>query len=48
VLWENLVGRSRAFWTFFYPKLQAHFPAQLGNVSMESFYRDDSTRWSHP
>ncbi len=38
-LWENLVGRSRAFWTFFYPKLQAHFPAQLGNVSMESFYR---------
>jgi len=38
-LWENLVGRSRAFWRFFYPKLQATFPTQLGNVSMESFYK---------
>lgn len=38
-LWENLVGRSRAFWRFFYPKLQATFPTQLGNVPMESFYK---------
>jgi carboxypeptidase Taq len=38
-LWENLVGRSRAFWVFAYPKLQAVFPSQLGGVSMEAFYR---------
>lgn len=38
-MWENLVGRSRAFWRFFYPKLQESFPAQLGNVSMEKFYK---------
>jgi carboxypeptidase Taq len=38
-MWENLVGRSRAFWRFFYPKLQAVFPTQLGNVSMEKFYK---------
>lgn len=37
--WENLVGRSRDFWVFFYPKLQAAFPAQLQDVSFETFYR---------
>ncbi len=37
--WENLVGRSRNFWTFFYPRLQAAFPAQLKSVSFETFYR---------
>lgn len=38
-LWENIVGRSRHFWTFFYPQLQAVFPTQLSHVSLESFYR---------
>jgi carboxypeptidase Taq len=38
-LWENLVGRSRDFWLFAYPRLQAVFPAQLGNVSLEKFYK---------
>jgi carboxypeptidase Taq len=38
-LWENLVGRSRPFWQYFYPQLQAHFPSQLGAVSLETFYR---------
>ncbi len=38
-MWENLVGRSRAFWKFFYPKLQATFPAQFQNVELETFYR---------
>ena len=37
--WENLVGRSRAFWRWFYPRLQDAFPAQLGSVDEESFYR---------
>jgi carboxypeptidase Taq len=38
-LWENLVGRSRNFWQFFYPQLQSAFPTQLGNVTLDSFYR---------
>lgn len=38
-LWENLVGRSHAFWEFFYPQLQAVFPDQLGSVSLDRFYR---------
>jgi carboxypeptidase Taq len=38
-LWENIVGRSRGFWEFFYPKLQAIFPDQLKNVSPDAFYR---------
>jgi len=38
-LWENLVGRSRGFWKFFYPKLQEVFPEQLGPVPLETFYR---------
>jgi carboxypeptidase Taq len=38
-LWENLVGRSRGFWEFWYPRLQGAFPGQLGPVPLESFYR---------
>ncbi len=38
-LWENLVGRSRPFWSHFYPALQQHFPAQLGGVPLDRFYR---------
>ncbi len=36
--WENLVGRSRAFWEFFYPRLQARFK-QFKKVDFERFYR---------
>ena len=38
-LWENCVGRGRAFWSHFYPVLQGHFPEQLGSVAMEEFYK---------
>lgn len=38
-LWENLVGRSRSFWNYYYPKLQQYFPGQLGNISLEEFYK---------
>lgn len=37
--WENIVGRSRAFWAHYYPKLQERFPAQLGSVTPDEFYR---------
>jgi carboxypeptidase Taq len=38
-LWENLVGRSLPFWKGQYPALQRAFPAQLGEVSLATFYR---------
>ena len=33
------MGRSRGFWTGFYPKLQSVFPKQLANVPLDTFYR---------
>jgi carboxypeptidase Taq len=38
-LWENVVGRSRAFWEHFYPRLRDVFPDQLAAVPIETFYR---------
>ena len=38
-MWENLVGRGRPFWEFFYPRLQQVFPGQLVTVELERFYR---------
>ncbi len=38
-MWENLVGRSLPFLRWFYPRLQKAFPAQLGSVEVEDFYR---------
>ena len=36
--WENLVGRSRGFWRWFYPQLQSIFDEQLGGVDEDAFY----------
>ena len=38
-LWENVVGRGREFWNFFYPRLQEVFPDQFKSVSLDRFYR---------
>ena len=38
-LWENLIGRSRAFWRHFYPSLEAMFPRPLRGVDDEAFFR---------
>ncbi len=38
-LWENNVGRSRAFASVFYPQLQAHFRESLAGYSEEDFFR---------
>lgn len=35
---ENLVGRSKAFWTGYYPRLQKVFPSQLEGVELDTFY----------
>jgi carboxypeptidase Taq len=36
--WENLVGRSEAFWKYYYPRLQSRF-AQFEGVPVEDFYK---------
>jgi carboxypeptidase Taq len=35
--WENLVGRSRPFWSHWYEPLQSTFPDQLGDVDLDTF-----------
>ncbi len=37
-LWENMVGRSKAFWTHYLPKLRVLFPQQLSTVDLDAFY----------
>lgn len=38
-LWENNVGRSRAFWEVHFDELQSTFPDQLKGVDVDLFYR---------
>jgi len=38
-MWENLVGRSKGFWEWAYPQLQATFPDTLRDVDMETLYK---------
>lgn len=37
--WENMVGRSHAFWERHLAEVQAAFPQQLGDVSLDAFVR---------
>lgn len=37
--WETLIGRSHAYWSHFYPLVQKTFPAKLGKVPLDKFYR---------
>lgn len=37
-LWENMVGRSLAFWKYFFPVACEYFPAALDDVSVEQFF----------
>lgn len=36
-LWENLVGRSQAFWQHFFPQAQGRFVQALGDASLDEF-----------
>jgi len=42
-MWENVVGRSRGFWKWAFPKLKDTFPAQFAKVDVETFYRAVNT-----
>ena len=37
-LWENQVGRGRAFWTHYFPQVRALFPEALGGVDLDTFH----------
>jgi len=37
-LYEMIIGRSREFWTYFFPQMQANIPALIG-ITLEEFYR---------
>jgi len=37
-LWENLVGRGRAFWTHYFPALREAFPEALAGVDLDTFH----------
>lgn len=38
-LWENVVGRSEAFWTFFLPELKRAIPGTFDDVSLDAWVR---------
>lgn len=38
-VWENVIGRSREFWTYFLPKLQQYYPDQLAGATVEQVYQ---------
>ncbi len=38
-MWENMIGRSKGFWCWAFPRLQTIFPAQFGRVDLDTFYR---------
>jgi carboxypeptidase Taq len=42
-LWENVIARSRRFWTHYLPLLRQSFPEQLTGVELETFYRAINT-----
>jgi carboxypeptidase Taq len=37
-MWENLVGRSKAFWQHFFPQFTASFPEATRGVSLDQFF----------
>jgi carboxypeptidase Taq len=37
-MWENLVGRSLAFWEYFFPQAQATFGTSLADMRLDDFY----------
>lgn len=38
-LWENCIGRSKMFWSYYLPELKQFFPEQLDGVEVADFVR---------
>ncbi|MFX0036840.1 MAG: carboxypeptidase M32 [Candidatus Hermodarchaeota archaeon] len=45
-MWENVVGRSKEFWIYWYPTFQKYFPEHLKDYPMEDFHR--AINFIHP
>ncbi|MBP1961837.1 carboxypeptidase M32 [Paenibacillus aceris] len=37
--WENVIGRSKAFWDRYYGELQTTFSPQIDNIDVDTFYK---------
>jgi len=37
-MWENMVGRSKPFWEYFFPRAQQTFLDSLSGVNLDDFY----------
>lgn len=46
-MWENQVGRGRAFWTWAWPVVKEAFGAALGSYDVEDYYRAVNTVHPH-
>ena len=42
-LWENVIGRSRAFWKPWFPRFREYFSKELGKTDFDDFYRAVNT-----
>jgi carboxypeptidase Taq len=40
---ENMIGRSKEFWNYFYPTLQSYFKEQLEETTVNDFYQAINT-----
>ena len=38
-MWENIVGRSKEFWIYWYPTFKKYFPKNLKKFPLEEFHR---------
>ena len=38
-MWENMIGKSKAFWKYFYPHVQKRFPKPFKKISLDEFYQ---------
>ncbi|HUV29684.1 MAG TPA: carboxypeptidase M32 [Acidobacteriota bacterium] len=45
-MWENIVGRSREFWEYFFPQLQRLFRDETAGVTLDEFY--GAMNWVSP
>ena len=37
-MWENIIGRSKPFWSYFFPQAQRIFRDSLNGVTLDAFY----------
>ncbi len=37
--WENIIGRSKEFWSHYYPRFQELFPEQTAGVTVDQFHK---------